>query len=115
MTCHKDVQYVDGKNNYGDGVMREIMNINEVIDRLLDSGFDFRLEDNKLIIKSYPNREKSFCVLGFNYWGTAEEFVYDLESNYIKIEDIICDAFNTYKEYVEEYLKNKIAEICEKL
>ena len=95
--------------------MREITKINEVIDRLLDNGFDFRLEDNKLIIKSYPNKEKSFCVLGFNYWGTEEEFVYDLEPNGIKIEDIIYEAFNTYKKYVEEYLKNKTTEICGRL
>ena len=93
--------------------MRETTNINEVIDRLIASDFDFRLEDNKLIIKSYPNREKSSSVLGFSYWGTAEEFVYDLDG--IKIEDIICDAFNAYKGYVVEYLKNKIAEICERL
>lgn len=96
--------------------MKEITNINEVVDRLLVNGFDFRLEDNKLIIKSYPYREPSSSVLGFSYWGTAEEFVFDLESNnWVKIEDIICDAFNTYKGYVEEYLKNKIAEVCEKL
>lgn len=95
--------------------MREITKIDEVIDRLLDNCFDFRLEDNKLIIKSYPNREKGISVLGFNYWGTAEEFVYDLEQNGIKIEDIIYDAFNTYKKYVEEYLKNETTEICGRL
>lgn len=95
--------------------MREILKINEVIDRLLANGFDFRLEDNKLIIKSYPNKEKSSSILGFAYWGIEEEFVYDLEPTGIKIEDIICDAFNVYKGYVEEHLKNKIAEICENL
>lgn len=95
--------------------MKEITSINEVIHRLLANGFDFRLEDNKLIIKSYPNKENTSSVLGFAYWGTAEEFVYDLEPYGVKIEDIICDAFNTYKGYVEEYLKNKIAEICERL
>ena len=95
--------------------MREITETNEVIDRLLANGFDFRLEENKLIIKSYSNLEKSSSVLGFAYWGTAEEFVYDLKSNDVKIEDIIYDAFTTYKGYVEEYLKNKITEMCERL
>ncbi len=95
--------------------MREITNTNEVIDRLLANGFDFRLEENKLIIRSCPNREKSSYVLGFDYWGTPEEFVYDLESHGINIEDVIYDAFTTYKGYVEEYLKNKITEMCERL
>ena len=95
--------------------MKEITNVSEVIDRLLDNCFNFRIEDNKLIIKSYPYRENSSRILGFNYWGTEEEFVYDLKLEGVKIEDIICDAFNVYKGHIEEYLKNKIIVICEKL
>ena len=87
--------------------MREIKNINELIDRLLYSCFDFRVEDNKLIIKSYPYREESsYSVLGFSYYGNAEEYYYELGN--IEIQDIIADAFATYKKYVEEYVKKAV-------
>jgi hypothetical protein len=95
--------------------MKEITKIDEVIDRLLASGFDFRLEDKKLIIRSCPNREKSTSVLGFSYWGYFEEFYFDLEEHGVSISDLIYDAFNEYKEYVRDYLKNGVSGICEKL
>ena len=95
--------------------MKEITKIDEVIDRLLASGFDFRLEDKKLIIRSCPNRESSTSVLGFSYWGYFEDFYFDLENYGVNIEDLICDAFNEYKEYVRDYLKNGVSGMCEKL
>ena len=88
--------------------MKEIKNydLNELIDRLLFSCFDFRIDDNKLIIKSYPNREESSSILGFAYWGNAEEYCYDLGN--IEIQDIITDAFTVYNGYVQEYVKKLV-------
>ena len=89
--------------------MQEIKNykIDELIDRLLYSCFDFRIENNKLIIKSYPHREESsYSVLGFSYWGNKEEYCYDLGD--IQIQDIIADAFATYNKYVEEYVRKAV-------
>lgn len=73
--------------------MQDITNhsTNELIDRLLYSCFDFRIENNKLIINSYPHREESsYSVLGFAYWGNKEEYYYELGD--IQIQDIIADA-----------------------
>lgn len=81
-------------------------NIDELIDRLLDSCFDFRIEDNKLIIKSYTDRENKSSVLGFAYWGNKEEYYYDLGD--IQIQDIISDAFATYNRYIEEYVRKSV-------
>lgn len=88
--------------------MQDITNhsINELIDRLLYNCFDFRVEDNKIIIKSYPHREESPSVLGFAYWGNAEEYYYELGD--IQIQDIIADAFATYNKYVEEYVRKSV-------
>lgn len=89
--------------------MQEIKshNINELIDRLLYSCFDFRIEDNKIIIKSYPYREENpYCVLGFSYYGNAKEYYYELGD--IQIQDIIADAFAVYNKYVEEYVRKSV-------
>lgn len=72
--------------------MKEIENhnINELIDRLLYSCFNFRIDNNKLIIKSYPNREESSSILGFSYWGNKEEYYYELGD--IEIQDKLKDS-----------------------
>lgn len=89
--------------------MTDITNhsINELIDRLLYSCFDFRIEDNKIIIKSYPYREENrYSVLGFSYYGNAEEYYYELGN--IEIQDIMADAFAVYNKYVEEYVRKSV-------
>ena len=89
--------------------MQEIKNhnINELIDRLLYSCFDFRIDNNILIIKSYPYREESpYSVLGFSYYGNKEEYYYELGN--IEIQDIIADAFAIYNKYVQEYVKKAV-------
>lgn len=95
--------------------MKEITKLDEVINRLLASGFDFRLEDKKIIIRSCPNMEKSTSVLGFSYWGYFEEFYFDLEKYGVSVGDLVYDAFDKYKKCVQEHLKNSVSEICEKL
>ena len=88
-------------------------NIPEVIDRLLHSCFDFRLENNKLIIKSYPHREESSSVLGFHYWGNQEEYCYELTD--VEIQDIIADAFAAYNEYLQQYIEKTSKDFCSSL
>ena len=86
--------------------MKEIKNYSDFIDRLLDSEFDFRIEDNKVIIKSAPNREKNSSILGFHYWGTIEEYYFVLDG--FELADVIYEAFNIYKDYLRDAFKQKI-------
>lgn len=95
--------------------MIEIKSFNELVERLLDSEFNFRIENDKLIIKSSPYREKNSSLLGFHYWGQVEDHVFDLGSNNVNIEDVIYDSFNVYKGFVKNYLENKFADICKKI
>lgn len=89
--------------------MEKLTNFNEVIDRLLDNGFYFDIEGNKLIIHSHPNREARNAVLGFSYWGRQEDYVYEL--NGITVSDIIYEAHQKYKKLVVEYFSEAIKNI----
>lgn len=85
--------------------MKEITKYTEVIDRLLDSNFKFRIEDDKLFIHSYSAYgATSYSALGFYYFGDADEYFYDLKSNCVEVQDVISDAFTSYKDYVETYM-----------
>ena len=93
--------------------MLELTNINEVIDRLLDNDFNFKLEDNKLIFKSPHTREVNDSVLGFHYWGYTEEYYCILDG--FEIADIVYDAFHRYKECLRKAFKQRIEEMVEVL
>lgn len=91
--------------------MEEIKSYSDFIDRLLDNEFNFRVEDNKIIIKSSPHRESNHSILGFHYWGNIEEYYYVLDG--IELADVIYEAFNTYKDYLRDAFKQRIEEMLE--
>ena len=87
--------------------MKEITEYKEVIDRLLYSNFNFRVEDDKLFIHSYSAYGATpYSALGFYYFGEADEYFYDLKSNCVVVQNVIVDAFSEYKRYVETYIKD---------
>lgn len=94
--------------------MTEIKKWDEVVDRLLANGFNFRIEGNKLILPSCPNKEVSPYVLGFSYYGKTSDFVYDMTSK-DDISDIIYDSFAKYKRCVERYIKRVVDDVIERL
>ena len=93
--------------------MTEIKSYSDFIDRLLDNEFNFRVEDNKIIIKSSPHRENNSSTLGFQYWGNIEEYYYVLDG--FELADVIYEAFNTYKEYLRDMFKQRVEEMVEAL
>ena len=93
--------------------MQEIKSYSDFIDRLLDNEFNFRVEDNKIIIVSPTNREDSSSILGFHYWGTWAEYYYVLDG--FELSDVIYEAFNKYKDYVRNTFKQRIEEMVEVL
>lgn len=96
--------------------MKEITKYNEAIDRLLASGFKFRIEDDKLFIHSYLHKgANDYTAFGFYYFGDADDYYYDLESNCVEVQDVISDAFTSYKDYVETYIKDKMQNMLEGL
>ena len=96
--------------------MREITELNEVVDRLLENNFNFWIEDDKLFINSYLSKNANpYSALGFYYCGVADKFFYDLKSNCIEIQSVISDAFLTYKRYVETYIKDTMSNMLEGL
>lgn len=96
--------------------MKEITDLNEVIDRLLDGNFNFWMEGDKLFINSYSSKNANpYSVLGFYYSCVADEFFYDLKSNCMEIQSVISDAFSAYKRYVETYIKDTMQNMLEGL
>lgn len=93
--------------------MKELKSYSEFIDRLLDNEFNFRVEDNRIIIKSPSNREKNSSILGFHYWGNLEEYYYVFDG--FELSDVIYEAFNTYKDYLRDTFKQRIEEMVEVL
>ena len=96
--------------------MKEIAAYKEVVDRLLDSNFNFRIEDGKLFIHSYSTKgAASYSALGFYYFGDADEYFYDLESNHVELQFVIANAFSAYKHYAETYIQDTIYNMLEGL
>ena len=91
----------------------EEVKISEFIDRLIDSDFNFRIEDNKIITKSSPSRETNDSILGFHSWGRIKEYYCVL--NGFDASDIIYDAFNTYKGYLKRFLEQKLERIIKNI
>lgn len=84
----------------------------DFIDRLIWNKFMFNigLDEHRLYVASYQDRESSFSEIGFHYYGKYQVY-------YLPFKDLddISDIINEAVELMKTYMKNEISKELKKV
>lgn len=84
----------------------------DFVDRLICNGFYFNidLEEKRMYINTYQQREETWSDVGFHYYGKAQ--IHYIKINDLdEVSDIIGDAVGTMKEYMKNETAKKLKDV----